>query len=257
MKATPLLLAFPSLFLFACGHDARPTGAAANKTAQQPAAAQPAGAKVVETMNTGGYTYVLLDNGSRQTWFAVPECKVAVGEMVGVTPGALEMRNFASPTLNRTFDVIYFAGGLHRAGADVAAAATPPQSPHGASPQGTMPHGMAQPEPAAAAPIAVAKAEGGHRVAEVWALGKAGTGQQITLRGKVVRYTGNVLGKNWLHVQDGSGTAGKDNDITVTTDATAKVGDTVLITATLAADRDFGAGYAYALLLENAKVTIE
>jgi hypothetical protein len=58
---------------------------------------------------------------------------------------------------------------------------------------------------------------------------------------------------NWLHLQDGSGAAGT-SDLAVTTDATAKVGDVVTVTGTLALDKDFGAGYKYALIIENAKV---
>jgi hypothetical protein len=71
-----------------------------------------------------------------------------------------------------------------------------------------------------------------------------------------VKFNGGILGKNWLHVRDGSGAEGT-NDLTVTTDAVVKVGDLVLVTGTLASDRDFGSGYKYALIVENAKVKVE
>jgi hypothetical protein len=63
------------------------------------------------------------------------------------------------------------------------------------------------------------------------------------------------MGKNWLHVRDGSGSkAAKDNDLTVTTDVVAKVGDVVTVTGTVSVDKDFGAGYAYPVIVENAKL---
>jgi hypothetical protein len=71
-----------------------------------------------------------------------------------------------------------------------------------------------------------------------------------------VKYNAQIMGKNWLHVRDGSGTEGT-NDLTITTAGTAKVGDLVLVTGTLAADRNFGSGYKYALIVEDAKVVVE
>ena len=66
--------------------------------------------KVVETMDSGGYTYVLLDNDGKQTWVAVPKMKVVKGSNMSFQPGA-EMENFHSKTLNRTFEKIIFSGG--------------------------------------------------------------------------------------------------------------------------------------------------
>ncbi|HEY6012158.1 MAG TPA: hypothetical protein VIX18_11900 [Nitrospirota bacterium] len=67
--------------------------------------------KVVETMNSGGYTYVCLENSGQKTWVALPETKVAVGQQVTCMPGAV-MQNFTSKTLKRTFDSIVFSGGM-------------------------------------------------------------------------------------------------------------------------------------------------
>jgi len=72
----------------------------------------------------------------------------------------------------------------------------------------------------------------------------------------VVKYNAGILGKNWLHIQDGTGSAGT-NDLTITTEATCTVGDTVLVHGKLVADRDFGAGYVYDLIVEDAQVTVE
>ena len=67
--------------------------------------------KVVETMNSGGYTYVSLENNGKKTWVAVPATTVKVGQMVTCQPG-MEMKNFTSKTLNRTFASIIFSGGI-------------------------------------------------------------------------------------------------------------------------------------------------
>jgi hypothetical protein len=72
----------------------------------------------------------------------------------------------------------------------------------------------------------------------------------------VVKYNSGIMGKNWLHVQDGSGEAGT-NDLTVTTMATAAVGDTVLVKGMAVTDKDFGYGYKYAFIIEDAQVTVE
>jgi hypothetical protein len=102
----------------------------------------------------------------------------------------------------------------------------------------------------------IKRADGGQTVTEI-VTGKATfAGKAIAVRGRVVKFNGGILGKNWLHVRDGSGAEGT-NDLTVTTDAVVKVGDLVLVTGILASDRDFGGGYKYALIVENAQVVVQ
>ena len=102
----------------------------------------------------------------------------------------------------------------------------------------------------------IEKPSGGVTVAEIFE-GRAGlAGKEVIVRGKVVKYTGAILKRNWLHVKDGSGSAGT-NDLTVTTTDRATVGDTVVIRGTVVVDKDFGAGYKYGVLVENASVTVE
>jgi hypothetical protein len=121
----------------------------------------------------------------------------------------------------------------------------------------------AAPHPMPGAPAAdvdlsgIAPAEGGKTIAEVFA-GKADlAGQAVVFRGKVVKANSGIMGMNWLHVRDGSGAEGS-NDLTVTTlDATPGVGDTVLVSGTVALDRDLGMGYTYDVIVENATVTVE
>jgi hypothetical protein len=124
----------------------------------------------------------------------------------------------------------------------------------------TMPAGETHPAPKAAAEVdltGIAKAEGGKTVAEVFAEKDALAGKPVTFRGKVVKTNPDIMGKNWLHVRDGSGAEGT-NDLTITTAGTLpNVGDTVVVTGNVTLNKDFGMGYAYDVLIEDAQVTVE
>lgn len=81
-------------------------------------------------------------------------------------------------------------------------------------------------------------------------------GKQVKLQGKVVKVNNKIMNRNFLHLQDGSGDpALGTNDLTITSDDTAAMGDTVSVTGTLVVDLDFGSGYKYPLLLEKASIT--
>ncbi|MHB8798356.1 MAG: nucleotide-binding protein [Thermoanaerobaculia bacterium] len=224
---------------------------------------------VLETMNSGGYTYLKLKTAEGETWAAVNEVKVEVGQSVGIL-NPMPMDGFESKTLNRKFDHIVFGSiaGAEAAGAASAAAGDgAPTGMMGGAPDkaaGAMPAGMAAQHAAAATGgevaerISVPRASGADAktVAEVWAQHDALKGKTVTIRGKVVKYNSAIMGRNWLHLRDGSGSAeGKDNDITVTTNDAAAKGDVVVVTGVVAVDRDFGAGYTYPAIVEEAKVT--
>ncbi len=137
-----------------------------------------------------------------------------------------------------------------------AAYAMPGMTPADGKAPASNPHGSA---PVAAKPVAkVAKATGpdAATVSEVVTGAATKKDKSVTIHGQVVKVTAGVLGKNWLHVQDGTGREGS-KDLTVTTVATAKVGDTVLVKGNVATNKDFGFGYKYNVIIENAQVTVE
>lgn len=190
---------------------------------------------VVETMDAGGYTYAKIDRGGSQVWAAGPATKLAVGARVDTDAGTL-MTGFRSETLDRTFEEIYFIASFGDAGGA-------PANPHaeGAAPVAT------------SAPLdeKIAPAAGGMTIAAVYA-GKATlAGKEITVRAKVVKVNNEIMGRNWLHLRDGSGAAGT-NDLLITSSATAAVGDVIVARGTLATDKDYGGGYRYALVVENS-----
>jgi len=249
--------------------------------------------KVTATMDAGGYTYVEFEENGKKVWAAGPVTKVAVGDMIELS-GAMPMQDFTSKTLNKTFALIYFAGSIQKVNsagkaglvvADGAGAA----GTAGAATGGQLPAGHVQIPikdiPSKTAPItikagSVVKADGGFTVAECYAQKKTLNGKSVKVRGRVVKFSAEIMGKNWLHLQDGTGdpvdsaakrglvvadgaanpagaAAGGTNDLTVTTAQAAAVGDLVLITGTLAADKDFGSGYAYSVIVENAAIKVE
>ncbi len=220
---------------------------------------------ILETMDAAGYTYLKLKTPEGETWAAVNESKVEKGQTVTVL-NPMPMNGFESKTLNRTFDVILFGSLAPGAGSAAPAdASTAPSMPPGMGGDASaVPASMAAQHAAAASgpdvteKISVAKAEGadGRTVAEVVAQRATLKGKTVAIRGKVVKFNAGIMGKNWIHLRDGSGTPeGKDHDVTVTTNDAVAKGDVVLVKGTVAVDRDFGSGYTYALVVEDAKVT--
>jgi hypothetical protein len=210
--------------------------------------------KVVETTNAPGYTYVLVDTGKKKLWAAAPQFVVKVGDTVAIGDG-MPMANYHSKTLNRDFDMVYFTGSVTVNGVRPAPPAASAPAATAELPKNHPPIGGA-PSPAKVDLSGIKKAPGGWTVAEVYADQAKLNGQQVTVRGKVVKFNSMIMGKNWVHIRDGSGTEGT-NDLLLTTDAEAKVGDTILVTGTVATNKDFGANYKYAVLVEQAKLKVE
>lgn len=144
----------------------------------------------------------------------------------------------------------------------VAGCSNEPAAPTAAPASSAAPMSAEQPHPMPTEGVAdvdlsgIAKADDGVTVAELYATKDELAGEPVTLRGKVVKVNAGIMGTNWLHVRDGSGTEGSNN-ITITTDQLADVGDTVLVTGVLAVNKDFGMGYQYEAILEQAEVTVE
>jgi hypothetical protein len=211
----------------------------------QPASGAIFTGSIVETMDAGGYTFVhdpaATETAAGDVWIAAPQFDAHEGEQISASL-EMPMRDFTSPTLNRKFPLIYFVQEIGRNGQPL---------------RGT---GSAAAGSGAAGPASVrvektAPPPGGLSIADVFAKKGALSGKPVAVRGTVVKVTGNVLDRNWFHLQDGSGTASAhDNDLTVTSDANVKIGDVVTARGVLATDRDFGIGYAYDAILERASI---
>ncbi len=256
-----------AMSLAACGNnqkkaEQKKAPAAVTSTAPaQPAAQAPAASasavkgKVLEVKDASGYTYIRLDNGSKAgIWAAVPKSDLKVGEEITLQGGSV-MENFTSKTLGKTFDKIIFASGVLRAGdkaagdfASAAAAGSGAAAMNSGGSAGSI-------VPFKNLKITKAVGANAHTVGELFANRKALNSKQIVVRGQVVKISKNIMGKNWIHIQDGTGDPMKNtHDLVVTTQDVAAKGNIVTVTGVVEADKDFGSGYKYDVIIEQAKV---
>ncbi len=198
---------------------------------------------VIETMDAGGYTYVHVDTGEEKVWAAGPQQSMEVDTIV-IIGKSMPMPGFSSESLDRTFDLLYFVTDFGEGAAQAPAM------------------GSGDPHAGAVAPTAPANVDlagikaADHTVAEIYAGKGELAGKSVRVRGKVVKALSGIMGANWLHIQDGTGEAGT-SDLTVTTSQMAEVGAMVVVEGVLVVDRDFGSGYKYEVIIENAAVTVE
>jgi len=214
--------------------------------------------RLLERLDASNYSYLRIASSEGEIWAAVPQTAIEPGADVTIeNPMAVDQ--FESKTLNRKFDQIFF-GTL----ASGKSAALQPLAAHGGS--GAVSKDemetMRQQHGGVAAnissePIKVDKAPGaeGKTVAEIFEQRSQLSNQRIAVRGKVVKISMNIMGKNWIHLRDGTGQRESNtDDITVTTQETASVGDIVLIKGKISTDRDFGMGYSYPVMIEDAQL---
>lgn len=79
-------------------------------------------------------------------------------------------------------------------------------------------------------------------------------GKKIAIKGKIVKASSGIMGTNWYHIKDGTGSAGTD-DFTFTSKDSAKVGDEVVARGELSKDVDFGAGYKYSVIIKDGSIS--
>ena len=236
---------------------------------------------ILETMDAAGYTYMNLDTGTQKLWVAVPQSKVTVGEKVSVVEG-MEMKNFHSNSFDRTFDAIIFSPGLvgsasmsphttstpenppkpQESSADdsfaAAVAAERAVSGGGAAPvqptQGSA-GSMGAIVPFTEAEVEKADGENSYTVGEIFEQAQELNGKKVRVRGQVVKFNANIMGRNWLHLQDGTGDPMQNtHDLVVTTTDQLNSPKVITIEGTVAAEKDFGAGYKYAVIVEDSVI---
>jgi hypothetical protein len=222
--------------------------------ASQPDAGALSG-KVLQTMDSGGYTYIYIQkkNGEK-VWVAAPATTVTVGSQISFKAGA-EMINFESKSLKRKFDKIIFVdaalSGNPAGGTSAASSKDKDMSVSGGSKAAASTKN---------AKISVAKATGAnaYTVQEIFANSAKLNKNKVVVRGKVVKVSAGIMGKNWLHIQDGSGSqASKNHDLVCTSKTMAGVGDVITVSGVLAKDKDFGGGYKYSAIIEDSTITIK
>ena len=237
--------------ILACDPAPAPTASPTPNPAAAPAAAAAAvqeasiAGVVEENLAAGSYTYTRAKPASGESvWVAHTDPPPAVGSTVTIATH-LPMRDFHSESLKRDFALVYFVESL-TGGAAEAEGALPAGHPSVAAEHGA-------PAAATNVPAVLGPPAGSRSVEQVWAERATLNGREVSVRGKVVKVTEGVLGRNWLHLRDGTGAEGT-NDLTVTTSGTVAVGDEVVAKGIVSIDQDFGAGYVYPVIVTGASL---
>ena len=208
--------------------------------------------KIAEVIQAQSYTYLKVTDALVENWLAVnkQDYKVGADLFVNYTT-AVTMENFHSKELNRDFTSILFVSQV----SDQQQSATEQPSGMGGGMGGAM--GAQMPAGKKVAPIqANVKIEpiaGGITIAELYANKAKYAGKKVKIKGSVVKVNDEIMGKNWVHLQDGTKN-GDDFDLTFTTKATVLVNDVVIFEGVVAIDKDFTAGYVYPLIVEDAEL---
>jgi hypothetical protein len=184
-------------------------------------------AKVLETMNSGGYTYIKVQDGKDSYWVAMTQRDVKPGDTINYSEQGW-MQKFHSKTLNRTFDKILFA-------ADATAA---PQQQMQTMKPNVMNSKYEQ--------------DGSVSIAKLFKYRDKYADSKVKVIGKVTKVSKQIMGKNWVHIQDGSSFMGKDDLVFTTKEKAPKVGSVVVATGVAKKDVDFGYGYFYPLIIQEA-----
>ncbi len=197
--------------------------------------------KVNEVLQTSAYTFLNVTENQEEFWMAIGKTDVKVGEVVYFEE-AVEMKDFKSKELDRTFDRIVFADGISNA--PLISKITAKDSLY---------HQQKQVQPAdkEAEVIQVDVAPGGVAIGELYKNRKNFENKKVIVRGKVVKTNNGIMDRNWVHLKDGTSDDGK-SDLTFTTQEMVKVGDVITLEGTVALDKEYGAGYVYPLVVENA-----
>lgn len=201
---------------------------------------------VVKTMNAGGYTYVQLQSGNQKVWAAGPVTPVKKGDAVRIST-SMPMRGFHSTALKRDFSLVYFtdsiviAPGKHMQTAITTNAGSNP-NPHTS---------MQMPSASHVNTLAqhIQPAKNGKTIADIFSQREHLKGKQVRVRGEVVKYVGNIFGKNWIHIRDSS--SGKTL-LVITKDSTQR--DVILVKGIVVLDKDNGIGHVYKVVLDNAHI---
>lgn len=225
-------------------------------------------ASITEFKDVTNYTYLNLKDSTGRIWAAIPKTSVETGDEIELA-NIIVMKDFHSRVLDKTFATILFAvsskeSSTHRPPSNMEMPARtmtgmPPDMMSGAMPHGNVPGAETGSGKSRAMPldIRVIKATGDHAytIEEIYAGKKALAKSPVKVRAKVVKFLPDIMGKNWIHIQDGTGSAeGKNNDITVTTTETADVGDEIIVQGTLSIDKNLGAGHVFTALIEDVSV---
>jgi hypothetical protein len=193
-------------------------------------------AKVIDKISASSYNYLQVTENKNDYWIAVPSMEIEVGETVYFSK-YMVMEDFNSPTIDKTFDEILFVE-------DARKSPTPDEMKKIHS--GATSTDKQQ--------INVEPLKNGLTIQQIYSQSADLKGKSVRIKGQVVKFNKQIMKRNWIHIQDGTGTE-KDFDLVVTADKDVKVGDIIIAEGKLSVDKDFGAGYFFPVIIEDATIT--
>jgi hypothetical protein len=194
---------------------------------------------VSEVLQTSSYTYLKLKEGDKEYWAAVTAMDAKPGQTYYYLK-SMEMDNFKSRELNRTFESIYFIDNLSEKPLTA-------KKPETLKTQGRQMVNRAE-------NLKVEPAEGGITIAALMGNKSQYDGKTIKIRGKVMKFSPQIMNKNWVHLQDGTEASG-EYDLVITTNDQVKEGEVAVFEGKIVLNKDFGYGYKYDVLMEDAKIS--
>lgn len=191
--------------------------------------------KVEEVLNTEKYSYLNVTENGEKFWIAIPRMEVEIGETYHYTEALLK-HNFESKEYNRVFETIYLVSDIHS---------------HSAESDGSAAHGNGDSGKPSQDAVNIEAAEGSIQMAELFANKEKYKDKTVQVTGKCIKVNSMIMGRNWVHIQDGSGDG---LDLTITTSENVQLNEVVTFEGVITLDKDFGAGYKYDIIMEQAKL---
>lgn len=245
MKLTLTAISFlTALLLFSCREkEEEPQEQYVQPPQQSSAVANVHTVVVQEVIQARAYTYLNVKEKDSDFWIAITKREIEAGETFSFA-GGLAMKNFESKDLQRTFETIYFVDKI----------AENEPLPSAGKQSEEIPHRM---KPAIdKKEISIEPVEGGISIGELFSNRDSYANKTVLIKGQVTKVNRAIMGRNWVHLQDG--TSGSGNyDLTVTTQDEVSLGEVVTFEGMIVLNKDFGAGYAYDVLMEEAKQQAE
>ncbi len=196
--------------------------------------------KVIEVLQTTSYTYLHVEENDSLQWLAIPKMEAKKGDIY-YYQGGMEMKDFKSKEMDRTFASVLFLNGVIHP--DFAKSGKPSLT---MSPQKTKTSDKKL-------DLKVEPAKNGITIAELYENSKKYEGKIVKIRGRVTKYNSRIMGKNWIHLQDGTSSSGSF-DFTATSVDETKVGDIITIEGEIVLNKDFGSGYFFEIIMEEGKI---
>ena len=195
--------------------------------------------EVAEVIQGNTYTYLKVNENMQEKWVATAKTEANKGDVLYYDE-ALQMTNFHSRELDRTFDVIYFVNQVRN-------------TPLAQNPMGNKPPHSGSVQTDKKSSVSLNKKENETTIAEIFANPDEFAGKETEIRGIVVKVNNGIMGKNWIHIQDGTN-SGDNYDLTITSQNLIQVNDEVVFKGVININKDFGSGYFYEVIMEEAKL---